>query len=145
MEFVRDLVDEVPFGADVEMTSTSHKSGTDRIAEVAEKYPDIQYIINLQGDEPMMPKEAIQIVIDLIKNTETADISTLIRPEKDEKELQNPNLVKCVISNDNFALYFSRSKIPYERNSADSDFYAHLGIYGYKRDALFKMTKLLSS
>lgn len=130
------------FGADAQMTSKNHKSGTDRIAEVAEKLPDVKYIVNLQGDEPMMPKEAIQTVIDSLKNDSNADISTLIRPENDEKELQNPNLVKCVRANNGYALYFSRSKIPYERNAADGDFYAHLGIYGYTREALFKMKNL---
>ena len=133
------------FGADVEMTSKDHKSGTDRIAQVVEKYPDIEYIVNLQGDEPMMSADAIELVINSLKNNNDADISTLIRPENDEKELQNPNLVKCVISNDNFALYFSRSKIPYERKPICGTFYAHLGIYGYKRDALFKMTRLSQS
>ena len=130
------------FGANVQMTSPNHKSGTDRIAEVTQKLPDVKYIVNLQGDEPMMPSDAIQLVIDSLKNNENADISTLIRPENDEKELKNPNLVKCVISNNNYALYFSRSKIPYERNSINGNFYVHLGIYGYKREALFTMTKL---
>lgn len=130
------------FGADVEMTSSDHKSGTDRIAEVVCKLPDVEYIVNLQGDEPMMPKEAIDMVINSLKSNPNADISTLIRPENDENELQNPNLVKCVISNDKFALYFSRSKIPFERKPINGNFYAHLGIYGYKRDALFKITKL---
>lgn len=129
------------FGADVEMTSSEHRSGTDRIAEVADRHPDIKYIVNLQGDEPMMPKDAIQLVVESLKNN-NADISTLIRPENDENELNNPNLVKCVISNDNFALYFSRSKIPFERNPITGDFYAHLGIYGYTREALFKMRGL---
>ena len=133
------------FGADVEMTSTEHKSGTDRIAEVVERHPDIKYIVNLQGDEPMMPKDAIQLVIDSLKNNNNADISTLIRPENNEEELNNPNLVKCVISNDNFALYFSRSKIPFERNPITGNFYAHLGIYGYTREALFKMRELPQS
>ena len=133
------------FGADVEMTSTEHKSGTDRIAEVVERHPDIKYIVNLQGDEPMMPKDAIQLVIDSLKNNNNADISTLNRPENNEEELNNPNLVKCVISNDNFALYFSRSKIPFERNPITGNFYAHLGIYGYTREALFKMRELPQS
>lgn len=130
------------FGADARMTSVNHKSGTDRIAEVVEQMPDVKYIVNLQGDEPMMPKNAIQTVIDSLKQNTDADISTLIRPETDEKELQNPNLVKCVTANDGFALYFSRSKIPYERNPINGTFYAHLGIYGYTREALFKMRDL---
>ena len=64
---------------------------------------------------------------------------------KDEEEAQNPNLVKCVFDVNNYAMYFSRSKIPYERNAGKSKIYGHLGIYGYKREALFKMTKLLQT
>ena len=60
----------------------------------------------------------------------------------DKEEIENPNLVKCVIDDNNFAMYFSRSKIPYERNLGESVFYGHIGLYGYKRDALFKMTSL---
>ena len=61
---------------------------------------------------------------------------------KTEEEINNPNLVKCVIDNNDFAMYFSRSKIPYERNTGIATFYGHLGIYGYKREALLKMTSL---
>jgi len=130
------------FGCDARMTSKNHKSGTDRIAEVVEQLPDVEYIVNLQGDEPMMTNNAIQLVIDSLKNDNNADISTLIRTESDKNELNNPNLVKCVIDNNNYALYFSRSPIPYERNLINGDFYAHLGIYVYKREALFKMRDL---
>ena len=71
----------------------------------------------------------------------TADISTLVREINDEEEINNPNLVKCVFDLNGYAMYFSRSKIPYERNIGKSKFYGHLGIYGYKKEALFKMTK----
>ena len=130
------------FGAEVEMTSTEHKSGSDRIAEVAERHPEIAYIINLQGDEPLIEQANIELVIKGVLEDEKADISTLLREIKDEDEAQNPNLVKCVVDVDNYAMYFSRSKIPYERNAGKSKIYGHLGIYGYKREALFKMTKL---
>ena len=130
------------FGAEVEMTSTEHKSGSDRIAEVAERHPEIAYIINLQGDEPLIEQPNIELVIKGVLEDEKADISTLLREIKDEDEAQNPNLVKCVFDVDNYAMYFSRSKIPYERNAGKSKIYGHLGIYGYKREALFKMTKL---
>lgn len=130
------------FGAEVEMTSTEHKSGSDRIAEVAERHPEIAYIINLQGDEPLIEQANIELVIKGVLEDEKADISTLLREIKDEDEAQNPNLVKCVFDVDNYAMYFSRSKIPYERNAGKSKIYGHLGIYGYKREALFKMTKL---
>lgn len=131
------------FGAEVEMTSAEHKSGSDRIAEVASRHPEIGYIINLQGDEPLIEQSNIELVIKGVKFDEKADISTLVREIKDEDdEVNNPNLVKCVFDFDGYAMYFSRSKIPYERNMGKSKFYGHLGIYGYKREALFKMTKL---
>lgn len=130
------------FGAEVEMTSTEHRSGSDRIAEVASRHPEIGYIINLQGDEPLIEQANIELVIKGVLEDEKADISTLLREIKDEEEAQNPNLVKCVFDVNNYAMYFSRSKIPYERNAGKSKIYGHLGIYGYKREALFKMTQL---
>ena len=130
------------FGGNVEMTREDHKCGSDRIAEVASRHEDFEYIINLQGDEPMITPEAIDGVITALKTGENADIATLLRVITDKDEVENPNLVKCVIDNNNFALYFSRSKIPYERNLNEAIFYGHIGLYGYKRDALFKMTKL---
>jgi len=127
------------FGGIAEMTSKKHKCGSDRIKEVADRHPDFEYIINLQGDEPMIKKEHIEAVIDGVKN-HNADISTLIRPIEDKDEVEKPSLVKCVIDNNGFALYFSRSKIPYERNENPASFYGHIGIYGYTREALTKMT-----
>lgn len=127
------------FGGNAEMTSTEHKCGSDRIKEVADRHPDFEYIINLQGDEPMIKKEHIAAVIDGVKN-HNADISTLIRPIEDKNEAEKPSLVKCVIDNNGFALYFSRSKIPFERNENPAPFYGHIGIYGYTRNALIKMT-----
>lgn len=127
------------FGAKAEMTSPHHNCGSDRIKEVAERHPEIGYIVNLQGDEPMITAENIDEVIKNVQDEKT-DISTLIREIKDKEEIENPNLVKCVIDNFGYALYFSRSKIPFERNIGQAKFYGHLGIYGYKREALFKMT-----
>ena len=128
------------FGAHVEMTSEHHKCGSDRIVEVAQKYPEISYIINLQGDEPMISTECVETVIDLLKNDDNVDISTLLS-ELDKKNVDDPNTVKCVKDKNGFALYFSRSKIPFERNEGIAKFYKHIGIYGYKREALFEMTK----
>ena len=133
------------FGAEVEMTSTEHKSGSDRIAEVASRHPEIGYIINLQGDEPLIEQENIELVIKGVRFDDQADISTLVREIKDDYEANNPNLVKCVFDLNNYAMYFSRSKIPFERNSGKSKIYGHLGIYGYKSESLFKMTKLPQS
>lgn len=130
------------FGGEVEMTSVNHKCGSDRIREVAERHPEIAYIVNLQGDEPLIKPESIDAVARNVQEDDKADISTLIRVLTDEEEINNPNLVKCVVDNNGYALYFSRSKIPYERNKNVATFYGHLGIYGYKRDALIKMTSL---
>ncbi len=132
------------FGGNVEMTSTEHKCGSDRIKEVVMRHPEISYIVNLQGDEPLIKPESIDAVAMNVKEDKLADISTLIRKITSE-EAENPNLVKCVVDNLGFAMYFSRSKIPFERNIGKSDFYGHLGIYGYKREALIKMTELPQS
>lgn len=132
------------FGGNVEMTSTEHKCGSDRIKEVVMRHPEISYIVNLQGDEPLIKPESIDAVAMNVKEDKLADISTLIRKITSE-EAENPNLVKCVVDNLGFAMYFSRSKIPFERNVGKSDFYGHLGIYGYKRDALIRMTELPQS
>ena len=130
------------FGGEVEMTSVDHKCGSDRIMEVVARHPEIGYICNLQGDEPLIEPSSIDAVIKNVKEDDNADISTLIRVLEDEDEINNPNLVKCVIDKNGFALYFSRSKIPFERNSGIATFYGHLGIYGYKRKALEAMTTL---
>jgi len=133
------------FGGDVEMTSPNHKCGSDRIQEVMERHPEITHVVNLQGDEPLITAESIDAVMRNVLEDNEADISTLLRVLKDENEINNPNLVKCVVDNRGFALYFSRSKIPYERNTDVATFYGHLGIYGYKREALKRMTKLSQS
>ena len=132
------------FGGNVEMTSSEHKCGSDRIKEVVMRHPEISYIVNLQGDEPLITPESIDEVAKNVKEDKYADISTLIRKITSD-EAENPNLVKCVVDNLGFAMYFSRSKIPFERNIGKSDFYGHLGIYGYKREALIKMTELPQS
>ena len=130
------------FGAEVEITSNQHKSGSDRIAEVAKRHPEIAYIINVQGDEPLIEEENIELVRKGVVEDDTADISTLVREIADKNEVNNPNLVKCIFDVNNFAMYFSRSKIPYERNEGKTKFYGHIGIYGYKKEALFKMTSM---
>lgn len=131
------------FGANVEMTLATHKSGSDRIAEVVNRHPEITHIVNLQGDEPLIKPESIDEIITGI--TQGADMSTLIRLLDDEADIVNPNCVKCVTDNQGFALYFSRSPIPYERNKNVASTYGHLGIYGYTREALLKMTQMPQS
>ncbi len=130
------------FGGIAQMTSPDCKSGSDRICEVAKKYPEFEYIINLQGDEPQITPEVIETVISILKEYNDVDISTLVRKITLKSQIEDPNCVKCVFDNNYNALYFSRCPIPYERNKDKSDYYGHIGIYGYKRSSLIKMTEL---
>lgn len=130
------------FGGRVEMTSSEHKSGSDRIAEIVRNNPDIKIAVNVQGDEPLIDPSSIDKAIDALIQDKDADISTLIRAIDDKEEIANPNIVKVVMDNSNYALYFSRSAIPYERNPGQTRHYAHIGLYGYRRESLLKMTSL---
>lgn len=130
------------FGGMVEMTSTEHKSGTDRIAEVISRHSEYDLIVNLQGDEPLISTQNITTAIELLKNDKNADIATLVKVVKDKEEIENPNLVKCIFDKNNYAIYFSRNKLPYERKDYEGDFYGHIGLYCYTKEALLNMTKL---
>lgn len=132
------------FGANVEMTSVEHKSGSDRICEVAKRHSEYDYILNMQGDEPQITPEVIDLAISTLTKND-CDISTLVRQITDIEQIQDPNCVKCVFDNDFNALYFSRCPIPYERNKGEANYYAHIGIYGYKRESLIEMTSLEQS
>lgn len=127
------------FGAEIEMTSAEHKSGSDRIAEVAKRHPEFEYILNMQGDEPQITPDVIDLALELIQNT-SCDISTLVREIKDTGQIQSPNCVKCVFDKNFNALYFSRYPVPYPRNNEFAKYYAHIGMYGYKKESLLKMT-----
>ncbi len=133
------------FGGVCEMTSANHQCGSDRIAEIASRHNDFDYILNLQGDEPQITPEVIDLAIEALIKDESADISTLIRQITDDEQINNPNCVKCVFDNEFNALYFSRCPIPYKRNDANAPYYAHIGIYGYKKESLVKMTQLPQS
>ena len=133
------------FGGICEMTRADHQCGSDRIAEIASRHNDFEYILNLQGDEPQITPEVIDLAINALISDKSADISTLVREIKDEEQINNPNCVKCVFDNDYNALYFSRCPIPYARNKNHAPYYAHIGIYGYKRESLIKMTQLPQS
>jgi 3-deoxy-manno-octulosonate cytidylyltransferase (CMP-KDO synthetase) len=130
------------FGGEVRMTSADHQSGSDRIAEIVRKDPDIAIAVNVQGDEPMLNPDSIDNAVKSLLEDEKADISTLIRKIHDKEEVQNPNLVKAVIANDGKALYFSRSPIPYPRKEEFAVYYGHVGLYAYRREALLRMTEL---
>ncbi len=130
------------FGGHVEMTSPHHQSGSDRIGEIVKNNPEIQIAVNVQGDEPLIDPQSIDSAINGLIEDNNADISTLIREISDNDEVVNPNIVKVVRNNSNFALYFSRSPVPYERNTGEAKYYAHIGLYAYRRESLLKMIEL---
>ncbi|MFA7357671.1 MAG: 3-deoxy-manno-octulosonate cytidylyltransferase [Bacteroidales bacterium] len=142
------------FGGKVIMTSSAHRSGTDRCAEASAKLEgDFEVVINIQGDEPYIRGEQIQALKACFSKAET-EIATLVKPFKTEDGLQallNPNSPKVVLNTRGEALYFSRSVIPYLRNYPQSQwleknvFYKHLGIYAYKRNILAKLALLEAS
>ena len=133
-KIVADAVKE--FGGKVMMTSPDHPSGTDRLAEVALSYPDIDVIVNVQGDEPMIPAEVIDRLAQAFADDKDLKMATL-KTLMGEEDYNNPNAVKVVTDQNGYALYFSRSLLPYPRNrQADFKVYKHVGIYAYRRSFL---------
>lgn len=130
------------FGGEAVMTSDSHQSGSDRIAEVVRNNPEIDIAVNVQGDEPLITSESIDKAILGLSGDIKADISTLIREITDQKDITNPNIVKAVIAYNGNALYFSRATIPYHRAGETPKYYGHLGLYAYRREVLLKITEL---
>ena len=136
------------FGGKVVMTDPNHASGTDRVAEVAANMTDVDIIINVQGDEPEISADAIDLAIQILEDND-APMSTLATPIRTRQLLESKSCVKVVVGNDGQAIYFSRSPIPCPRDWNDdlltSDppaFLQHVGLYGYKRDFLAKITTL---
>lgn len=130
------------FGAVVCMTSDRHSSGTERIAEVVDifDWPDDRVVVNLQGDEPMMPPAVISACAALLDDP-VADIATLASPLRSSEDFHNPNVVKVVMDDRNYALYFSRAAIPHARSDAMAELARstalhHHGIYAYRSAVL---------
>lgn len=146
------IVDAVnSFGGKVVMTSTTHRSGTDRCFEAFQKtLPDADVILNIQGDEPFIEPEQIKQLMSCFDSDDT-DIATLVLPFKHDgtyEQLDNPNRPKVVIGIDKKALYFSRSVIPYLRGKEKQDwpklhqYYTHVGMYAYRSNVLSKIAKM---
>ncbi|NOY64550.1 MAG: 3-deoxy-manno-octulosonate cytidylyltransferase [Nitrospirae bacterium] len=151
------------FGGDVVMTSPEHPSGTDRIAEVV-KDMSVEVVVNLQGDEPMIMPDMIDDVITILFEDKKADMGTLVKKIDNIADVMNPNVVKAVFDKEGFAMYFSRSPVPFYRdmfainplNKDESDkevvfrfsclpdgnyrFFKHIGIYSYRKDVLLQLT-----
>lgn len=140
------IVDEVKsFGGNVILTRKDHINGTSRIAEVCETYTDYDVIVNIQGDEPLIEPDMINSIIDSFIEDNTIPMSTLKYKLTDMAEIENPNAVKVVTDKNDFAIYFSRSVIPYPRNLNIDNYYKHVGIYGYKRDFVMEYAKMAST
>jgi 3-deoxy-manno-octulosonate cytidylyltransferase (CMP-KDO synthetase) len=144
------------FGAETVTTAASHLSGTDRIAEVARLrgWPDSDIVVNVQGDEPLIPPSLIDQVAALLESNSRADIATLAAPIGSVAEFMDPNAVKVVTDGAGRALYFSRAPIPWDRDGARSGFASqrnfggarrHIGIYGYRVGALVRLAALAPS
>lgn len=130
------------FGGKAVMTSKNHPTGSDRIWEVAKK-SDAEAIINIQGDEPFVKPEVIDSLIDAITAPSAPDMATVVVPCPRAEFENNPNMVKVVLSADSYALYFSRSMIPFLRvGGKDTETYRHWGIYAYRRTALERFVSL---
>ncbi len=140
------IVDQVKsFGGNVILTRKDHINGTSRIAEVCETYTDYDVIVNIQGDEPLIEPDMINSIIDSFIEDNTIPMSTLKYKLTDMAEIENPNAVKVVTDKNDFAIYFSRSVIPYPRNLNMNNYYKHVGIYGYKRDFVMEYAKMEST
>ena len=124
------------------MTSAKHRSGTERIHEVSQSVM-ADVFINVQGDEPMIRAEHIEVLADLVKKS-NAPVGTLKTPAAFE-DITNPNAVKVVTDTNGRALYFSRSTVPFDRDGAQPRYFKHLGIYAYQKTALDRFVSLPES
>ncbi|MDA0772590.1 MAG: 3-deoxy-manno-octulosonate cytidylyltransferase [Cyanobacteria bacterium] len=133
------------FGAEVFMTSLDHKSGTDRIAELAEQNQDWQIIVNVQGDEPMINPDDIDKAIEPFLHDPLCQMTSLYHCISDPDEINNPNNVKVVTNANNDAMYFSRAVIPFDRDQKQTNAKKHIGLYAYTRDTLLQLANLAQS
>ena len=145
-------------GNEAVLTSKDHQSGSDRIAEVAETLPENSIIVNVQGDEPLISRKTIDAAIEAILQDETADISTTCEKIENFEDVLSSDVIKVVTDENDFALYFSRSPIPFPREAVKkygsleiavaqeknllSLYRKHTGLYVYRREFLLKFTKM---
>lgn len=129
-------------GAKVRMTQSTHLSGTDRCSEIANYFPEMDFIVNIQGDEPRIAKKQLE---DLVREFQYPGVKivTLKKKINDIEERDSPNVVKVVTDLMGNALYFSRSLLPFPRNQNENvTHYKHIGLYGFKRETLLEITQL---
>lgn len=129
-------------GWKAEMTSPSHRSGTERVHELSNRRAAEVYV-NVQGDEPLVCPEHIATLLQVMKNP-AAEVGTIMTPAADA-DIPNPNTVKVVVDGNGRALYFSRAAIPFDRDGARPKYFKHLGLYAYRKDALDRFVMLPES
>jgi 3-deoxy-manno-octulosonate cytidylyltransferase (CMP-KDO synthetase) len=130
------------FGAEVALTSTKHRSGTDRVAEVAKKLKGFTHVINVQGDEPLVDPKVVAKLASAMASERAIQMITAASVFQPEDDLTNPNMVKVVVDRFGDALYFSRSSIPFVRSDGVTPkFYRHQGLYGYTTKFLLEFVK----
>ena len=136
------------FGGKAVFTAKGHRSGTDRLTEIANSL-EVKVVVNIQGDEPLIEPSMIDLLIRTILDDEDVVMATMAKKITDETEITNSNVVKVITDKNDFALYFSRSPIPYVRNEdltpEERVIYKHIGIYAYTKDFLFMLTNMPSS
>lgn len=125
------------------MTAKDHPTGTDRLAEVAAAHPEAELIINVQGDEPMIEPAIIDELAAAFDDDPDLQMATVKSPMESQADINNPNNVKVVTDKNGYALYFSRSPLPYFRENTGMTVYKHIGIYAYKRDFLLEYAKMM--
>src|SRR6266576_2606851 len=129
------------WGAEVALTSLKHRSGTDRVAEVASHAKEFAFVLNIQGDEPLIDPRLIDQLVEKLRSDTSINIVTAAHPFGDSAEAKSPHQNKVVLDRNNCALYFSRSLIPYAANSSRVRYLRHQGIYGFRRDALLRFVE----
>lgn len=138
------IFDEISKNGGKAVMTGEHETGSDRIAEAVQNI-DCDIVINVQGDEPFLKKEPLKQLIDIFYEDDKKEISlaSLKIQLKDPEEIRNPNNVKVITDNNGFALYFSRSVIPFQRElSYDVTYYKHIGVYAFRKEALLKFSSL---
>jgi 3-deoxy-manno-octulosonate cytidylyltransferase (CMP-KDO synthetase) len=129
------------WGAEVALTASRHQSGTDRVAEVAKKGKEFAYIINIQGDEPLVDPCLIDKLIEKLRSDRKIEIVTAAHAFQNAAEASSPHQVKVVVDLMGRALYFSRTAIPYPHNVSQIKYLRHQGIYGFRRETLLQFVK----
>jgi 3-deoxy-manno-octulosonate cytidylyltransferase (CMP-KDO synthetase) len=137
------------FGGRAVMTSLACASGTDRVAEVARQLPEAELLVNVQGDEPEIAGDSIDLAVRMLEDNPEAVMSTLATPIRRREQFEDPSCVKVVFDARGRAMYFSRSPIPYPRQWDDAllssippSFYQHVGLYAYRRDFLLQLAQM---